>query len=191
MQILHGRRRGGGEEENKELNKKGFAGTCSQAGKVRMYLIVGTSVRSIVGDRKLGRTGEVYLSPICQEQKEEEEQGGAETIRLRQSPTKQRRRAQWSKGDAPGEYGGPPVDLRIRKTWGGEPLVDPLTATDDYIWKKDWQAHVEAPPSSVQAAPPPVSQSSLPLSPCVLCKKKKDWLNCFLFFAIPYLSILM
>lgn len=146
-----------------------------------MYLIVGTSVRSIVGDRKLGRTGEVYLSPICQEQKEEEEQGGAETIRLRQSPTKQRRRAQWSKGDAPGEYGGPPVDLRIRKTWGGEPLVDPLTATDDYIWKKDWQAHVEAPPSSVQAAPPPVSQSSLPLSPCVLCKKKKDWLNCFLF----------
>ncbi|CAM6038274.1 unnamed protein product [Sphagnum compactum] len=120
-----------------------------------MYLIVGTSVRSIVGDRKLGRTGEVYLSPICQEQKEEEQQGGAETIRLRQSPTKQRRRAQWSKGDAPGEYGGPPVDLRIRKTWGGEPLVDPLTATDDYIWKKDWQAHVEAPPSSVQAAPPP------------------------------------
>ena len=45
---------------------------------------------------------------------------------------------QYSKGDAPGEYGGPPVDMRIRKSWGtNEP--DPLTNPDSYIWNKKWK----------------------------------------------------
>jgi hypothetical protein len=55
----------------------------------------------------------------------------------------------WSRGDAPGEYGGPPLDTRIRTSWGGNSNTDPLTESGDYIWKKNWQPFVESPPSDV------------------------------------------
>ncbi|CAM6124644.1 unnamed protein product [Calypogeia fissa] len=60
---------------------------------------------------------------------------------------RQRRVRKWSRGDAPGEYGGPPLDTRIRTSWGGNSTVDPLSDSGDYIWKKNWQPFVESPPS--------------------------------------------
>ena len=63
----------------------------------------------------------------------------------------------WAKGDGPGEYGGPPIDLKIRPSWGGGPKADPLTSTDDYIWKKVWQPFVETAPSDLKPPPPPVN----------------------------------
>ncbi|MQL80693.1 hypothetical protein Taro_013141, partial [Colocasia esculenta] len=43
----------------------------------------------------------------------------------------------WSTGVAPGEYGGPPTTTKLRKYWGGEE-EDPVTATDDFIWNKEF-----------------------------------------------------
>ena len=44
----------------------------------------------------------------------------------------------WSTGVAPGEYGGPPTTTKLRKYWGGKSDEDPVTATDDFIWNKDF-----------------------------------------------------
>ncbi|CAA6665616.1 unnamed protein product [Spirodela intermedia] len=44
----------------------------------------------------------------------------------------------WSTGVAPGEYGGPPTTTKLRKYWGGGGQEDPVTATDDFIWNKDF-----------------------------------------------------
>ena len=89
------------------------------------------------------------------------------SMRLRPAP-KLRPREKFSRGDAPGEYGGPPIDLKIRRTWGGKPEADPLTSTDDYIWKKVWQPHVETPPSEAVPPLPPVSSKIFLLSSSVL-----------------------
>ncbi|KAJ4821583.1 ATP synthase protein I-related protein [Rhynchospora pubera] len=43
----------------------------------------------------------------------------------------------WSTGTAPGEYGGPPTTSGLRRYWGGGD-DDPVTATDDFIWNKDF-----------------------------------------------------
>ncbi|OAY73292.1 hypothetical protein ACMD2_24228, partial [Ananas comosus] len=44
----------------------------------------------------------------------------------------------WSTGVAPGEYGGPPTTTKLRKYWGGRGDEDPVTATDDFIWNKEF-----------------------------------------------------
>lgn len=49
----------------------------------------------------------------------------------------------YSRGDAPGEYGGPPVDIRIRKTWGGND-PDPVTDPEKYIWHSDWKKRLDS-----------------------------------------------
>ncbi|KAG0584506.1 hypothetical protein KC19_3G213800 [Ceratodon purpureus] len=67
-------------------------------------------------------------------------------------------REKWAKGDGPGEYGGPPIDLKIRPSWGGGSKEDPLTSTDDYIWKKVWQPFVETAPADMKPPPPPVAE---------------------------------
>ncbi|KAL8147564.1 protein CONSERVED ONLY IN THE GREEN LINEAGE 160, chloroplastic isoform X2 [Apium graveolens] len=47
----------------------------------------------------------------------------------------------WSTGMAPGEYGGPPLTTKLRKSWGG-PGEDPITS-DDYIWNKDFMPRMK------------------------------------------------
>jgi len=86
---------------------------------------------------------------------------GAERPRL---VPKVKPKEKWIKGDGPGEYGGPPIDLKIRPSWGGGPKEDPLADTGDYIWKKTWQPFVETPPSEMKPPPPPVCAPSQPLS---------------------------
>uniref|UniRef100_A0A1D1Y2L2 ATP synthase protein I n=1 Tax=Anthurium amnicola TaxID=1678845 RepID=A0A1D1Y2L2_9ARAE len=49
----------------------------------------------------------------------------------------------WSTGVAPGEYGGPPTTTKLRKYWGGGGDEDPVTATDDFIWNKDFVGHMK------------------------------------------------
>lgn len=46
------------------------------------------------------------------------------------------------KGDAPGRYGGPPLDTKIRKTYGGG-MKDPITSTDEYIWNTNWKKRLD------------------------------------------------
>lgn len=69
----------------------------------------------------------------------------------------------WSTGTAPGEYGGPPTTTKLRKYWGGGDL-DPITATDDFIWNKDFVGHMKRFLSEEPEAPTPflspVDQSS-------------------------------
>ncbi|KAK8924169.1 hypothetical protein KSP39_PZI019528 [Platanthera zijinensis] len=69
----------------------------------------------------------------------------------------------WSTGTAPGEYGGPPTTTKLRKYWGGGD-VDPITATDDFIWNKDFVGHMKRLLSYEPDAPSPflpqVDQSS-------------------------------
>lgn len=48
----------------------------------------------------------------------------------------------WSTGMAPGEYGGPPLTTKLRKSWGG-PGEDPITS-DDYIWNKDFMPRMKS-----------------------------------------------
>ena len=57
-----------------------------------------------------------------------------------------RERWQWSKGDGPGEYGGPPLDFKIRQFAWKERGVDPITSRADYIWNKEWQSHLRSTP---------------------------------------------
>lgn len=73
---------------------------------------------------------------------------------LRRGP---RQRWQWSKGDGPGEYGGPPLDFRVRRIWG-EAIPDPITSSDGYIWNKVWQPHL--PPLDDESSPSPSSVPS-------------------------------
>lgn len=47
----------------------------------------------------------------------------------------------WSTGIAPGEYGGPPLTTKLRKSWGG-PGEDPITS-DEYIWNKDFMPRMK------------------------------------------------
>ncbi|KAG1367919.1 Protein CONSERVED ONLY IN THE GREEN LINEAGE, chloroplastic [Cocos nucifera] len=49
----------------------------------------------------------------------------------------------WSTGVAPGEYGGPPTTTKLRKYWGGRGDEDPVTATDDFIWNKDFLGRMQ------------------------------------------------
>ncbi|KAJ0971825.1 hypothetical protein J5N97_019784 [Dioscorea zingiberensis] len=49
----------------------------------------------------------------------------------------------WSTGTAPGEYGGPPTTFKPRRYWGGSGDEDPVTATDDFIWNKDFRPRME------------------------------------------------
>lgn len=89
-----------------------------------------------------------------QQQEEEELQRIAPPAPVRRLP---RQRWQWSKGDGPGEYGGPPLDFRIRKIWG-EAIPDPITSSDGYIWNKVWQPHL--PSLDEEPSPSPSSLSS-------------------------------
>lgn len=60
---------------------------------------------------------------------------------------------QWSKGTAPGEYGGPPTYINPRKYWGD--VSDPITNRNDFIWNKEWldRVHVvPAEPNQVQSS---------------------------------------
>ncbi|KAH9309309.1 hypothetical protein KI387_037220, partial [Taxus chinensis] len=59
--------------------------------------------------------------------------------------------SRWSKGDGPGEYGGPPAYIEPRKSWGGD-NSDPLTTKNDFIWNKEWKSFVQVLP----AEPPKV-----------------------------------
>ncbi|XP_039119754.1 protein CONSERVED ONLY IN THE GREEN LINEAGE 160, chloroplastic isoform X1 [Dioscorea cayenensis subsp. rotundata] len=49
----------------------------------------------------------------------------------------------WSSGTAPGEYGGPPTTTKLRRYWGGSENEDPVTATGDFIWNKDFRPRME------------------------------------------------
>ncbi|KAJ6823388.1 uncharacterized protein M6B38_383785 [Iris pallida] len=49
----------------------------------------------------------------------------------------------WSTGVAPGEYGGPPTTTKLRKYYGGGSDVDPVTATDDFIWNMDFHSRMK------------------------------------------------
>ncbi|KAH7281894.1 hypothetical protein KP509_35G001200 [Ceratopteris richardii] len=85
-------------------------------------------------------------SPISGSSSSRSEQTQSQTQQLQDPsseprlPTRRlpRQRWQWSRGDGPGEYGGPPLDFRVRKTWG-EAAPDPITS-GDYIWNNDWQS---------------------------------------------------
>ncbi|PKA66560.1 hypothetical protein AXF42_Ash003214 [Apostasia shenzhenica] len=69
----------------------------------------------------------------------------------------------WSTGTAPGEYGGPPTTTKLRKYWGGGD-EDPVTATDDFIWNKEFVGHMKRLMCDDQDAPSrlpiPMKQSS-------------------------------
>lgn len=149
-----------------------------------MSLSVGSHLKLGIGQR-VGKSGVparecsfplVVRNTATSPASEQEERGSSDgaasnsseraSMRLRPAP-KLRPREKFSRGDAPGEYGGPPIDLKIRRTWGGTPEADPLTTTDDYIWKKVWQPHVETPPSEVVPPLPPVSSKILLFSSSV------------------------
>ncbi|KAJ7543311.1 hypothetical protein O6H91_09G032700 [Diphasiastrum complanatum] len=74
-------------------------------------------------------------------QQQQQQQQQQPVIKLIPSP-KLRKRSQWSRGDGPGEYGGPPLDTRLRQYYG-QPAPDPLTTSGDYIWNKNWQPYVD------------------------------------------------
>ncbi|XP_009415236.2 protein CONSERVED ONLY IN THE GREEN LINEAGE 160, chloroplastic [Musa acuminata AAA Group] len=61
----------------------------------------------------------------------------------------------WSTGVAPGEYGGPPTTTKLRKYWGGGD-EDPVTATDDFIWNKEFLGRMQQLLDEDQATPNPV-----------------------------------
>ncbi|URE40469.1 ATP synthase protein I, partial [Musa troglodytarum] len=61
----------------------------------------------------------------------------------------------WSTGVAPGEYGGPPTTTKLRKYWGGGD-EDPVTATDDFIWNKEFLGRMQQLLGEDQATPNPV-----------------------------------
>ncbi|KAG6551153.1 hypothetical protein Mapa_007388 [Marchantia paleacea] len=73
---------------------------------------------------------------------------GQETFRLEPAKNLKKKSSQWSTGNAPGEYGGPPLETGLRKMWGGD-NSDPLTSDGEYIWKKKWQPYVETPPAEM------------------------------------------
>lgn len=50
--------------------------------------------------------------------------------------------SKWSKGDGPGENGGPPAYTEPKKYWGGD-NSDPITTKNDFIWNKEWLAFVQ------------------------------------------------
>ncbi|XP_073115251.1 protein CONSERVED ONLY IN THE GREEN LINEAGE 160, chloroplastic isoform X2 [Elaeis guineensis] len=69
----------------------------------------------------------------------------------------------WSTGVAPGEYGGPPTTTKLRKYWGGHGDEDPVTATDDFIWNKDFLGRMQRLLREDKASPnlpPPVEEQS-------------------------------
>ncbi|XP_008793016.1 protein CONSERVED ONLY IN THE GREEN LINEAGE 160, chloroplastic [Phoenix dactylifera] len=69
----------------------------------------------------------------------------------------------WSTGVAPGEYGGPPTTTKLRKYWGGRGDEDPVTATDDFIWNKDFLGRMQRLLREDKATPnlpPPVKEQS-------------------------------
>ena len=121
-----------------------------------MYLSVGASLKaSGCGCNSPGvAAAMVVRSSATSQEARGEPASDAEPPRMPRRKVKPR--VKWSKGDAPGEYGGPPIDLQIRPSWGGGRKEDPLTATDDYIWKKAWRPFVETAPGDVQPPPPPV-----------------------------------
>ncbi|KAJ1688395.1 hypothetical protein LUZ63_019785 [Rhynchospora breviuscula] len=62
----------------------------------------------------------------------------------------------WSTGTAPGDYGGPPTSSGLRRYWGGGD-EDPLTATDDFIWNKDFVPRMKRLLHNDNEAPQPIS----------------------------------
>lgn len=123
-----------------------------------MYLSVGASLKaSGCGCNSPGvAAAMVVRSSATSQEARGEPASDAEPPRMPRRKVKPR--VKWSKGDEPGEYGGPPIDLQIRPSWGGGPKEDPLTATGDYIWKKAWRPFVETAPGDVQPPPPPVAE---------------------------------
>lgn len=117
-----------------------------------MYLWAGTSMR--VG---CSSTSGLVVRSSATSQEARGEPPASDAQRPRVPRPKVKPREKWMKGDAPGEYGGPPIDLKIRPSWGGGPKEDPLTSTGDYIWKKVWQPFVETAPADVEPPPPPVN----------------------------------
>lgn len=91
-------------------------------------------------------------SAAASQEARDDSSGSAERPRL---APRVKPKEKWIKGDGPGEYGGPPIDIKIRPSWGGGPKEDPLTDTGEYIWKKTWQPFVETPPSEMKPPPPP------------------------------------
>lgn len=73
---------------------------------------------------------------------------GQESLRLEPAKKLKKKSSQWSTGNAPGEYGGPPLETGLRKMWGGD-NSDPLQSDGEYIWKKKWQPYVETPPAEM------------------------------------------
>ncbi|KAI5054938.1 hypothetical protein GOP47_0030083 [Adiantum capillus-veneris] len=90
---------------------------------------------------------------LQQQQQQQQPQQDAAEPRLSPPRRGPRQRWQWSKGDGPGEYGGPPLDFRIRKTWG-EAIPDPITSSDGFIWNKDWQSHLPSLDEEPSITPP-------------------------------------
>lgn len=71
----------------------------------------------------------------------------------------------WSTGVAPGEYGGPPTTTKLRKYWGGGGQEDPVTATDDFIWNKDFVDRMKRLIREEDGSGANASVGFLPLSP--------------------------
>jgi hypothetical protein len=117
-----------------------------------MYLSVGTRLKGGCSSMV------VRSSAASQEARGEPPASDSQAPKIPRPKVKPREK--WAKGDGPGEYGGPPIDLKIRPSWGGGPKADPLTSTDDYIWKKVWQPFVETAPSDLKPPPPPVNPNS-------------------------------
>lgn len=134
-----------------------------------MYLSVGSSLKLEMGSRggMIAPCVHKQQSPGLVVRCTQESAGNIDSSKqqARAPPPKVKPKEKWSKGDGPGEYGGPLLDLKIRPSWGGGSKEDPLTAMDDYIWKKVWQPHVEVPPSERVPPPPPVEFLALTCAP--------------------------
>lgn len=81
---------------------------------------------------------------------EDEPNANVPTTRLLKPRNNKKKGWQWSKGTAPGEYGGPPTHINPRKYWGD--VSDPITNRNDFIWNKEWLDLVHV----VPAEPPQV-----------------------------------
>lgn len=115
-----------------------------------MYLSAASSLKLGCSSTNL----RVRNSATSQEARGDSSSGAEPSERPPRLTPRVKPKEKWMKGDGPGEYGGPPIDLKIRPSWGGGAKEDPLTSTGDYIWKKTWQPFVETPPSETKPPPP-------------------------------------
>lgn len=128
-----------------------------------MYLTVGPRFKpgcSCTGLSPQGRSSPLLVrnSTISEEGVGEPSGAGNEQLQTARLIPKVKPREKWMRGDGPGEYGGPPINWRMPPAGGVKPKKDPLTSTDDYIWKQAWQPYVEAAPGDIKPPSPPEAE---------------------------------